>query len=455
MISALFIGRGLIMEMQFSDHFTFGKLIRFAMPSIVMMIFTSIYGVVDGIFVSNYVGKTPFAAINIIWPVFMILGAVGFMIGTGGCALVSKIRGEGEEEKANQIFSMLIYTSIILGVILAIVGFFFIEPIAVLLGAEGEMISQATLYGRVLSVSLPFFIIQNEFQSFFVAAERPQLGLVVTVVAGVANIVLDALLIIPFELDLFGAALATSISQILGGLIPLVYFIFSKKSLLRLTKAKFDKGAMLKTCINGSSEMMTNVSMSLVSMLYNFQLMKFAGENGVAAYGVIMYVNFIFVAIFIGYSVGSAPIISYNYGAQNTTELKNLFKKSMTIILSAGLIMPVLGIVLAGPLSKIFVGYDSELFEMTKRGFVIYTLSFLIAGINIFGSAFFTALNDGVVSAIISFLRTLLFQVVAVLVLPIIFELDGIWYAVIVAELLSVVVTGIFLVAKREKYKYM
>lgn len=443
------------MEMQFSDHFTFGKLIRFTMPSIVMMIFTSIYGVVDGIFVSNYVGKTPFAAINIIWPVFMILGAVGFMIGTGGCALVSKIRGEGEEEKANQIFSMLIYTSIILGVILGVVGFVFIEPIAILLGAEGEMINQATLYGRVLSVSLPFFIIQNEFQSFFVAAERPQLGLVVTVVAGVANIVLDTLLIIPCELDLFGAALATAISQILGGLIPLVYFIFSKKSLLRLTKAKFDKGAMLKTCINGISEMMTNVSMSLVSMLYNFQLMKFAGENGVAAYGVIMYVNFIFVAIFIGYSVGCAPIISYNYGAQNTIELKSLFKKSMTLILTAGLVMTVLGFVLAGPLSKIFVGYDAKLFEMTKRGFVIYTLSFLIAGINIFGSAFFTALNDGVVSAIISFLRTLLFQVVAVLVLPIIFELDGIWYAVIVAELLAVVVTVIFLAARREKYKYM
>lgn len=442
------------MEIQFSEHFTFGKLIRFTLPSIVMMIFTSIYGVVDGIFVSNCVGKTPFAAINIIWPVFMILGAVGFMIGTGGCALVSKIRGEGEEEKANQIFSMLIYTSILIGVILAIVGFVFIEPIAVLLGAEGEMVNQAALYGRVLSVSLPLFIIQNEFQSFFVAAEKPQLGLGVTVAAGVANIVLDAMLIVVFDLGLFGAALATGVSQILGGLIPLVYFVFSKKSLLRLTKAKFDKNAMLKTCINGSSEMMTNVSMSLVSMLYNFQLMKFAGENGVAAYGVIMYVNFIFVAIFIGYSVGSAPIISYNYGAQNTTELKNLFKKSMTIILSAGLIMTVLGIVLAGPLSKIFVGYDAELFKMTKRGFVIYTLSFLIAGINIFGSAFFTALNDGLVSAIISFLRTLLFQVVAVLVLPVFFELDGIWYAVIVAELLAVVVTGVFLVIKREKYKY-
>lgn len=443
------------MEMQFSDHFTFGKLIKFTLPSIIMMIFTSIYGVVDGIFVSNYVGKTPFAAINIIWPVFMILGAVGFMIGTGGCALVSKIRGEGEEEKANQIFSMLIYTSIIVGVILGVVGFVFIEPIAVLLGAEGEMINQATLYGRVLSVSLPFFIIQNEFQSFFVAAERPQLGLVVTVVAGVANIVLDALFIVVFDWDLFGAAIATAISQILGGLIPLVYFIFSKRSLLRLTKAKFDKNAMLKTCINGSSEMMTNVSMSLVSMLYNFQLMKFAGENGVAAYGVIMYVNFIFVAIFIGYSVGSAPIISYNYGAQNTTELKSLFKKSMTLILTAGLVMTVLGFVLASPLSKIFVGYDVELFEMTKRGFMIYTLSFLIAGVNIFGSAFFTALNDGVISAIISFLRTLLFQVIAVLVLPMFFELDGIWYAVIVAEFLALVVTTLFIITQKKKYKYL
>ncbi len=442
------------MEMQFSGHFSYGKLIKFTLPSVIMMIFTSIYGVVDGIFVSNFVGKTPFAAINLIWPVAMILGAVGFMIGTGGCALVSKIMGEGEQDKANKVFSMLIYVSVAIGVILSVSGFCFMRSIAILLRAEGGMVDDATMYGRILSVALPFFLLQNEFQSFLVAAEKPKLGLFITVAAGITNIVLDALLIIVFDKGLAGAAWATAISQMVGGFIPLVYFIFSKKSILRLGKATFDGRALVKTCINGSSEMMTNISMSLVSMLYNFQLLKMAGENGVAAYGVIMYVNFIFVAAFIGYSVGSAPIVSFNYGAGNTKELKSLFKKSMMIILVAGIAMTILGFVLASPLSQVFVGYDKELFEMTKRAFYIYTLSFLITGFNIYGSAFFTALNDGVVSAIISFLRTLLFQVVAVMVLPIFFELDGIWYAVIMAELLALVVTVGFLITKKGKYRY-
>ncbi|MBQ8317682.1 MAG: MATE family efflux transporter [Lachnospiraceae bacterium] len=442
------------MTIQISDHFTYRKLIRFTIPSIIMMIFTSIYGVVDGIFVSNFVGKTPFAAINLIWPVAMILGAVGFMIGTGGCALVSKIMGEGEKEKANEVFSMLIYVSAVIGIVLAILGFIFMRPIAILLGAEGDMVDDAAMYGRVLSIALPFFLLQNEFQSFLVAAEKPKLGLLITVAAGLTNIALDAFFIIVLNKDLVGAAWATAISQMVGGFIPLMYFIFSKKSTLRLGKARFDGRALIKTCVNGSSEMMTNISMSLVSMLYNFQLLKMAGENGVAAYGVIMYVNFIFVAAFIGYSVGSSPIVSFNYGAGNTKELKSLFRKSMMIILVAGIVMTILGFILASTLSQIFVGYDKELFEMTKRAFYIYTLSFLITGFNIYGSAFFTALNDGLVSAIISFLRTLLFQVVAVMVLPIFFELDGIWYAVIMAELLALVVTVGFLVTKKSKYQY-
>ena len=442
------------MTIQISDHFTYRKLIRFTIPSIIMMIFTSIYGVVDGIFVSNFVGKTPFAAINLIWPVAMILGAVGFMIGTGGCALVSKIMGEGEKEKANEVFSMLIYVSAVIGIVLAILGFIFMRPIAILLGAEGDMVDDAAMYGRVLSIALPFFLLQNEFQSFLVAAEKHKIGLLITVAAGLTNIALDAFFIIVLNKDLVGAAWATAISQMVGGFIPLMYFIFSKKSTLRLGKARFDGRALIKTCVNGSSEMMTNISMSLVSMLYNFQLLKMAGENGVAAYGVIMYVNFIFVAAFIGYSVGSSPIVSFNYGAGNTKELKSLFRKSMMIILVAGIVMTILGFILASTLSQIFVGYDKELFEMTKRAFYIYTLSFLITGFNIYGSAFFTALNDGLVSAIISFLRTLLFQVVAVMVLPIFFELDGIWYAVIMAELLALVVTVGFLVTKKSKYQY-
>lgn len=442
------------MTIQLSDHFTYGKLIKFTIPSIVMMIFTSIYGVVDCIFVSNYVGKTPFAAINLIWPVCMILGVVGFMIGTGGCAYVSKLLGEGEDKRANQIFSMLIYVSVAVGLVLAISGFAYMRKLAVALGAEGEMIGDATSYGRILMVSLVFFIIQNEFQSFFVAAEKPQLGLAVTVAAGLTNIVLDALFIVGFDKGLAGAAWATAISQIVGGVIPLIYFICSKNSKLKLGRAILDMRALGKTCTNGSSEMMTNLSMSVVSMIYNFQLLKLAGEDGVAAYGVIMYISFIFVAIFIGYSVGSAPIISYNFGSGNDAELKNMYKKSMTLVFVASIVMTVLGIALSGILSKIFVGYDEALFAMTKRAMVIYSFSYLIMGFNIFGSSFFTALNDGLVSALISFLRTLLFQVVAVLLLPIWLGLDGIWFAVVVAEVLALMVTGYFIVTKRKKYKY-
>lgn len=442
------------MNIQLSEHFSYKKLLRFTFPSVIMMIFTSIYGVVDGIFVSNYVGKTPFAAVNLIMPVLMIFGAVGFMIGTGGSALVAKIMGEGDSERANKLFSMLIYVSAVLGIIISVPGYIFIEPVAVFLGAEGEMIEHCVLYGRILLPATTAFILQNEFQSFLVAAEKPQFGLFITVLAGVTNIVLDALFVAVFGWGLAGAAWATAISQLIGGVVPLIYFIFSKKSTLRLTKCDFDFRALIKCCANGSSEMMTNISMSLVNILYNFQLMKVAGENGVAAYGVIMYVSFIFAAAFIGFSVGSAPIISYHYGAGNTDELKNMRKKSSVIIFAASAGMFLLAVILSKPLASIFVGYDAELFELTRKGFIIYSLSFLFSGFNIFGSAFFTALNNGAVSAALSFMRTLLFQVVSVLVLPILFGTDGIWFAVVAAELLSIALTVFFMINKRKKYGY-
>lgn len=405
-------------------------------------------------FVSNFVGKTPFAAINLIMPVLMVFGALGFMIGTGGSALVSKIMGEGDSKKANSVFSMLIYFSAAFGIAVSVIGFIFIEPIAIALGAEGAMIADCVLYSRIL---LPFtvaFILQNEFQSFLVTAAKPQLGLAVTVAAGLTNIVLDALFVAVFKWGLAGAAWATAISQTVGGIIPLLYFVFSKKSTLRLTKADFDMKALIKTCTNGSSEMMTNISMSVVNMLYNFQLMKFAGEDGVAAYGVIMYVNFIFVAVFLGYSIGCAPIIGFHYGAKNHSELKNLFKKSIVIISASSVCMTVLAELLAKPLSGIFVGYDETLFAMTQRGFMIFSVSFIFMGFNIFGSSFFTALNNGIISAAISFLRTLLFQIVSILVLPLLFELDGIWLAVVTAELMAIVVTVIFMVKMKPRYKY-
>lgn len=438
-----------------SDHFTYGKLLKFTMPSIVMMIFTSVYGVVDGFFVSNYVGKTAFTAVNFIIPLLMVLGALGFLFGTGGSALVARTLGERDAEKANRIFSLLVYVSLTLGVLLAAVGMVILEPVARLLGAEGQLLDDCVLYGRIVLCALPAYILQMEFQSFFVTAEKPKLGLAVTVASGVANMVLDALLVGVIPLGLVGAALATAVSQAVGGLVPLVYFGRKNSSLLRLTKTNFDGKALLKTCTNGSSELMSNVAMSMVSMLYNVQLLALAGEDGVSAYGTMMYVNLIFLAVFIGYSIGTAPVVSFHFGAQNHGELKGLLKKSVIIIGICSVAMLGLGFLLARPLSLLFVGYDAALLDMTIEGFYIFAFSFLFAGYAIFCSGFFTALNDGLTSAVISFLRTLVFQIAAVLLLPLVWGIDGIWWSIVVAELMAAVVGVIFLFIKRRKYQYL
>ncbi len=443
------------MNIKLSEHFTYKKILRFTLPSIIMMIFTSIYGVVDGFFVSNYVGKTPFAAVNLIMPFLMILGAVGFMFGTGGGALIAKTMGEGKSEKANSLFSLFVYTTAVCGIIIGALGIVFIRPVASLLGAEGEMLNNCVTYGRIILIALPFFMLQYEFQSFFATAEKPQLGLVVTIAAGFTNMILDALFIAFFKWGLFGAAAATAISQIVGGSIPLIYFFRKNSSRLKLTKCKFEKNMLLRACVNGSSELMSNISMSIVSMLYNFQLMKYVGENGVAAYGVLMYVNLFFLAAFIGYSVGAAPIIGYNYGAQNYSELKNLLKSSFTIIGIFSVCMFTLSEFLAYPIAKIFVGYDKELMNLTLNGFRIVSFLFLFAGVSIFGSAFFTALNNGLISALISFLRTLVFQVSAVLIIPIFLGINGIWLSTVTAEVMSVIITLIFIFKMKNKYHYM
>ena len=442
------------MSVQLSDHFTYKKLFRFTLPPIIMMIFTSIYGVVDGYFVSNYVGKTPFAAVNLIYPFLMLLGAFGFMFGSGGSALIGKTLGEGDKVKAKKLFSLFIYVSIVLALVIMVISFFCLRPVSILLGAEGELIDYCVTYGSILLVALPFFILQFEFQTFFITAEKPGLGLFVTVFSGVANMALDYVFLAICDWGLPGAAWATAGSQIVGGVISLVYFALPNKSLLRLTTTGMDIKALIKACTNGASEFVTNISMSLVSMLYNFQLMRYAGENGVAAYGVLMYVSFVFVAIFLGYSVGVAPVISFHFGAKHPKELKNLLKKSCIIIAVFSIGMLILGELLATPLSKLYVGYDPELFDLTQKAFFIYSFSFLFTGVGIFGSAFFTALNDGLTSAVISFLRTFLFQVVAVLILPLILGLEGIWCSVIVAELLATVVTIIFIIIKKKKYEY-
>jgi len=444
------------MKIQLSDHFSYGRLLRFTAPSIAMMIFTSVYGVVDGFFVSNYAGKTPFAAVNLIMPFLMVIATVGFMFGTGGSALVAKSFGEGEPERANRNFSLFVYVSFALGVVLAVLGIVFIRPISIRLGAEGALLDNCVVYARIILAALPFYVLQLLFQSFFVTAEKPQLGLAVTVSAGLTNMVLDAVLVIslPQQYKLAGAALATALSQVVGGTVPLFYFARKNSSILRLGRTSFDGRAILKACTNGSSEFMSNVSMNIVGMLYNTQLLKFAGENGVAAYGVMMYVSMIFSAAFIGYSIGTAPVVGYHDGARNFPELKSLLRKSLVVIGVFGVCMVASAELLSSRLARMFVGYDAALMELTVSGFQIFALSFIFMGFAIYGSSFFTALNDGLASAAISFLRTLVFQVAAVLLLPTIWDIDGIWMSIVVAEFMAVVLTAAFLATKRRKYHY-
>ncbi|MCI8318276.1 MAG: MATE family efflux transporter [Lachnospiraceae bacterium] len=441
-------------RIQLSDHFTYGRLIRFVLPSIMMMIFTSIYGAIDGLFVSQFAGKEAFTAVNLIMPFAMLPGAFGFMLGTGGSAVVAKTLGEGKKERANEYFSMMVYTSIVGGIVLTVAGILTVPLAARAFGARDGMLDACVVYGRILFAALPLFILQNIFQSFLVTAEKPSFGLAVTVAAGFTNVVLDYLFVAVFQWGIEGAGIATGISQAVGAVIPLVYFIRKNDSLLHLTRPVFYGRTLWKACLNGSSELMTNISMSLVNILYNYQLMRFIGEDGVAAYGVIMYVNFFFVAVFIGYSIGTAPIVSFHYGAGNQKELRGIFSKSNVLMVGCGLAMVLLALGLSGPLAHVFVGYDVALMELTRHGFAIYSLSFAVMGMNIYGSAFFTALGDGLVSALISFLRTLVFQLASVLVLPVFFKADGIWMAVVISEVLALSVTVMLLFKKRSTYHY-
>ena len=438
-----------------SDHFSYSKLLRFTLPSICMMVFTSIYGVVDGLFVSNFAGKTSFAAINLVMPFIMILGGMGFMIGTGGTALVSKLMGEGKKDEANSTFSMMVLFTLLLGIVLSAVGFLTMRPVSYFLGATDAMIDDCVLYGRIVTGFTFAFMLQNVFQSFFIAAEKPRLGLIVTVAAGVTNMVLDALFIAVFNWGVAGAAIATGLSQCVGGVLPLIYFLRPNDSLLRMRPTSLRLRPILQACGNGSSELMSNISSSLVGMLYNFQLMHLIGEDGVSAYGVLMYVQFIFVAIFIGYSIGCAPVVSFHFGAQNHSELKSLLRKSTLLMASGGVLLTIAARLLAAPLARLFVGYDAGLFELTSHAFRLFSWSFLLAGFNIFTSGFFTALNNGAISAAISFLRTLVFQTASVLILPLLLDVDGIWWAITVAEIFAFLISLMFLYLKRNKYHYL
>ena len=443
------------MNIQLSDHFTYGRLLRFTWPSIVMMIFTSIYGMVDGIFVSNFAGKTPFAAINLIMPYLMVFGTLGFMVGTGGTALISMTLGMGDKKKANELFSLLTYVSIIGGIVLTVISVAFLRPAAMLLGATGQMLEDCVTYGSIVQLALTAYILQYAFQSFCVTAEKPNLSLAMMVTAGVCNIALDALFVAVFRWGLVGAAVATAMAQIMGAVIPIIYFARPNDSLLRLGKCRFDGKALLRTCTNGFSELLGNVSMSLMSMLYNLQLLAYAGEDGIAAFGVIMYVNFTFISVYIGFAIGTAPVIGFNHGADNRTELKSLLRKCLILLAAFSTVMTVLAEIMARPLSTIFTGYDPQLLEMTVRGFRIYSISYLLTGFNMFSSSLFTALNNGFISAVLSFFRALVCQLAAILILPMLWELDGIWWSNVAAEVGALAVAAFFVIKYRKRYHYL
>lgn len=440
---------------QLSDHFGYRKLMCFTLPSIATMIFTSIYSVVDGVFVSNFVGKTPFAAVNLMMPFLYLIGVVGSMLGTGGSALVAKTLGEGDHPKANRIFSMLIVVCFGSGALFGMLGMLFLEPIARFLGADAAMMDSCLLYGRIMLLALPFFILEMMFQSFMVTAERPQLGFAFTVISGLLNILMDYLFIVVFGLGLSGAAWATFLASAVGGVGPLLFFVFPNKTMLHFVRPVFDGKALLQSVTNGISEFFASVSGSILAICYNFQLMKYIGENGVAAYGVIMYVQFIFFGVFLGYAMGTAPIVSYNYGAQNHAELRNVFQRSMKIIAVLGVLQTLLLELTVPWLTKVFVGYDPELYALTCRAFRIYGLSYLLVGFNFYASSLFTALNNGIVSAVISTVRTLVFETSAVFILPAIFGVNGIWFSIICAEVLSLSLSIAMIYKHRERYHYM
>ena len=437
-----------------SESFTCSKLLRFALPSVVMNVFTSLYIVVDGFFVARFVGKTEFAAVSMIMSALNILGTIGYMFGVGGSALIAKTLGEKKQEGANSLFSLLVLVSSGLGFLMLVPGLICMRPFAAMLGAEGKLLDCCVLYGRIFILALPFWILTYAFQLFFVTAEKPGLGLTVTVCAGLCNAVLDAVFIIVFHLGLAGAAAASALSQFVGGVIPLVYFGRKNKSLLRLVKPAWDGRALAKCCLNGTSEFMSEVSMSVVGILYNVQLLKYAGEDGVAIYGVLMYVSLIFTAIFVGYTNGTGPVISYHFGARNYGELRNLRKRSLRIVLVTSVLMAALSVASARPLSDLFFRGEAKLVTDTGHAFRIFSAGYLFTGAAIFSSSFFTALNNGQISALISFLRTMVFELGAVLLLPGLLGVDGIWSAVVFAEFMAAAVGSIFMIVMQKKYHY-
>lgn len=443
------------MRAQLSNHFTYRKLFSFVLPPIAMMLLTSVYTMVDGLFVSHFVGKTAFAAVNFVFPVVMLMAGLGSMFGTGGTALVAKTLGEGATNRAKRYFTQIILMAGIFGTLMGGLGCLQLLEICQLLGATSELLPDALIYGRIMLLFLPCCILQWTFQSLLITAEKAQLAFWLSVAGGVTNIVLDAIFMAGLGWGVAGAALATGLSQVVAGMVPVLYFLLPNNSLLQFRRTRFQPRPMLQACTNGASELVSSISGAVVGMLFNYQLIRYFGEDGVAAYGVVMYVSFFFVAIFIGYDMGSTPLLAYNHGAKNHTELRNLFRKSVTFVGACGTGLALLATLLARPIATLFVGYNEGLTLLTEHAFRVYGFSFALMGYNIFASGLFTAMNNGLISATISLLRTLVFQTAAILCLPLIFGTEGIWWAVAVAEVSSLACSAYFILKYRKQYHYL
>ncbi|MBR3146834.1 MAG: MATE family efflux transporter [Eubacterium sp.] len=442
------------MRIKLSDHFDYKRLLRYSVSAICMMLFTSIYAIVDGFFVSNYCGKTPFAALNLIYPVIMLISTVGFMVGTGGSAVVARTLGEGDNKRAQRYFSMFVYAAIVLGITLTVLAQIFLPQISRLLGAEGKIFEDTLIYARVVLLSTPMLVLQVMFQTFFNTAEKPKLGFLITVISGGANIVLDFIFVGALGYGLAGAAWATVVSEYLGGAIPLIYFFMPNDSLLRMTKTTFEPRVFVHACWNGLSEFMGNVSASIVSILYNIQLLKYAGENGVSAFGVVMYVYLLFSAVMVGYGMATSPIIGFHYGARNMEEVSNVIRRNIVVMAVAGVLMFGAAELLSDAVARLFVSYDDDLMVMTRTAFRVTSITYLVYGYNVCGSSFFTALGNGTLSALIEASRLLIFQIIFLYTLPVIFGLSGIWYTLVASDVAAVGVTAAFLIIYRKKYGY-
>ena len=448
------------MKIRLSDHFTFKKLLKAALAPMLMMVFTSLYTIVDGVCISNFCGKESFAGVNLIFPIIMIVGGLGFMLGTGGSALVGKLLGEKKDLEARQTFTMTIIFTILIGLTITIAGVLLIETLvyAMTSVATGDisqkMIDEAILYGRLLMAGQVFFMLQNVFQSFFIVDEKPVLGFVFILIGGLTNIVLDILFIGVCKWGIIGAAAATICGYLSGSLGPIIYFLIRKNDYIHFERTKLKLKPLIKICFNGSSEFVNNISSSIVSIVFNMQLLHYFGEDGINAYGIIMYLAFVFTAIFLGYSSAVAPIESYNYGAQNNKELKNVLIKSLIITSILSVSMFIISFTLAEPFSFIFANGSDTLLKITTNGMRIYSIAFLFIGLSIYISTFFTALNNGLISALIAFLRTLVFQIVFVFVFPLFLGKYGIFFAILAAEIMSILLAITFLLIYKKKYRY-